>query len=142
MIKVRPFDLERDHPTLMGWWRGHGAAAVLPKFVFEAPGVVAEAGGVEIAMGIVYVAYPGNVAVIEWLSTNPKCAYSKTLIQAWKAVLETLEATAKELGAKVIISFCKPNSGEERLMAKLGYVGRDPHDPGHLMYAKPIGVCQ
>ncbi len=134
---IRPVSLEDDYPKLVKWWTAH-KALVMPAYVFP-QGWCIEAGGVEIAMSFLYLDVGGKFAVIEWLTTNPSVAFSRTLVEAVKALVAHIENVARAQGCAFIISFIAPNSGEERLMKRIGY--QTSEGPGHRTYAKPLNAC-
>jgi len=133
---IRSVNLEEDYPKLLKWWAGHNAL-VMPAHVFP-QGWCIEAGGVEIAMSFLYLDVGGKFAVIEWLTTNPAVALSRSLVEAVKLLMAHIEGVARAQGCSFIISFIAPNSGEERLMKRIGY--QTSEGPGHRTYAKSL--CQ
>lgn len=134
-MTIRQVNLETDYPTLVKWWQGH-KAPVMPRHVFP-QGWVVGAAGVEIAMSFLYLDVGGTFAVIEWLTTNPSVAFSRSLVEAVKTLVAHIEEVARAQGCKFIISFIAPNSGEERLMKRIGYV-TSPDKVWHKTYAKPL----
>jgi hypothetical protein len=134
MIHFRPIIIQEDYETLCSWWRDHHVLAV-PKMILPR-GWMAEASGVEIAASFLYMD-PGKIGVIEWTTTNPKCAFSRDLLMAVKGLYEHLEAVAKAEGCIAVLSFVKPKGSEERIMSKMGYV-TSAEDCGHRLYAKPL----
>lgn len=133
-FSIRPTNLDIDYPTLCKWWEGHKALA-MPQYVFP-QGWVVSAAGVDIAMSFLYLDVGGKFAVIEWLTTNPTVAFSKSLVQAVQYLVAHIEDVARAQGCKFIISFIEPKSGEERLMARIGYQTSD--GPSHKLYAKGL----
>lgn len=135
MIEFRPISLDKDYPTLCDWWAGHNAASVhryiLPR------GWIAHSAGVEIAASFLYVA-DGKIAVVEWTTTNPKCAASRDLVAAVKGLYAHLESVAKAEGCVAMLSFVEPNKSEERILIRMGYA-YSPNDRMHRVVAKPIG---
>lgn len=80
---------------------------------------------------------PKLIGVIEWTTTNPALAFSRDIVLAVKGLYAHLEQTAKDAGCVAVISFVKPNSSEERIMAKMGFATSND-DPGHRLFAKPL----
>ena len=136
MISFRKVDLEKDYPTLLGWWKGHNALAVPSEILPD--GWVASAAGIDVAASFLYF-HAGKIGVIEWTTTNPKCAFSRDLVMAVRGLFNHLEATAAEAGCLCVISFVKPNGSEQRIVEKSGYVTSVP-DCGHRLYAKPLNA--
>lgn len=134
MIQFRPFSSETDYPTLVEWWRRRGTP-VMPEIVIP-DGVVAHAGGVDVAMSFLYF-HRGKIGVIELTTTNPACAFSKDLVAAWNGVYDRLYEIAREAGCKAIVSFVEPDSAEERILFKKGYVC-SPDSKPHRMLAIPV----
>lgn len=135
MITYRKIDLEAEYQKLCDWWKGHGALEI-PRGVLPPDAWIASAGGIEIAASFLYVA-KGNIAVIEWTTTNPSCAFSRDLVEAVKGLYSKLEEIAAADGCAMILSFVKPNGSEQRIMARSGYV-TSTDDVGHRLYAKPL----
>lgn len=135
MIEFRPIELDRDYPTLEEWWKGHGVAPV-PRYILPR-GWIAFAAGVEIASSFLYVAEK-KIAVIEWTTTNPRCALSRDLVEAVKGLYAKLEEVAQFEGCVGLISFVAPNTSEERIMIRMGFVCT-PDSKMHRMFAKPVG---
>lgn len=135
MIEFRPIDLDRDYPTLESWWKGHGTAAV-HRFILPR-GWLAFSAGVEIAASFLYVA-DGKIAVIEWTTTNPACAFSRGLVEAVKGLYAKLEEVAQSEGCVAMLSFVEPNKSEDRILRRMGYA-YSPNDRMHRIVAKPIG---
>lgn len=133
MSTIRDFNPETDYPTLVGWWERR-KVPVMPVQVMPRGWVIA-AGGVDIAMLFLYLCTDGRFAVVEWLTTNPACAYSRFLREDVRKLFFRAEDEAKAHGAKFITSFVAPGSGEERLVKELGYIGGGQH---HVHYAKAI----
>lgn len=136
MISFRPIDLDRDYPTLEAWWKGHNSLPA-PKIILP-DGWIAFAGGVEIAASFLY-SHRGKIGVIEWTTTNPKCGFSRDLVEAVKGLYAKLEAVAAADGCVAVISFVKPKSSEERIMSRAGWV-TSTEDCGHRLYAKPLNT--
>ncbi len=135
-MNIRPVNLEEDYPKLLKWWEGHGSHP-MPSYVFP-QGWMVESGGVEIAASFLYLDVGGRFAVVEFLTTNPAVAFSRTLVQGVKELIGHIEGVAKEQGCKFIVGFVSPNTGEERLMQRIGYVS--DQSPSHKLYAK--NLCQ
>lgn len=134
MISFRPIDLERDYATLQSWWKGHNAHEV-PRVILPM-GLIASGGDIEIAAGFLYQ-QPKMIGVIEWVTTNPKCAYSRDLVAAVRGIFLALEQRAKDDGCLAVISFVKPAGSEERILSKIGYIASSD-DSGHRLLMKPL----
>ncbi len=133
-MNIRPVNIDTDYPTLVKWWEGHRALA-MPKEVFP-QGWCVEETGVEVAMLFLYLDVGGKFAVIEWLTTNPKVAYSRTLIACVVALNVHIQEVAKSQGCTFALSFVGENTGEERLLKKIGY--QTSQGIGHKTYAKVL----
>lgn len=137
MITYRKIDLDAEYPKLSDWWAGHRSLPV-PRAMFAgAEGWMAESAGVEIAASFLYLVVGGRSAILEWTSTNPRCAASRDTVAAVKGLYEHLEERARGHGCVAIFSFVKPNSFEERAMVRVGYF-TTPDDPGHRVYCKNL----
>ncbi len=136
MIQFRPINLDSDYPVLLEWWKGHRALPV-PKVILP-DGWIASAAGVDIAASFLYF-HRGKIGVIEWTTTNPRCAFSRDLVAAVKGLFTQLEDVAREAGCIAVISFVKPNGSEERIVRKSGYA-TSADDVGHRLYAKPLNA--
>ena len=137
-ITFREVDLAEDYNKLCAWWSRHGSPAV-PDIVLKR-GYFAMAGPIEVACAFLHVD-PRGLAAIEWMTTNPACALSADLIAGVKGLYAHLEDEARKFDCNVCVSFVKPNSGEERLMAKCGYV-TSMDEPPHRTYYKPLAAVE
>ena len=129
-----PVDLDRDYPMFEKWWAGHKSLAV-PKLILPR-GWIAVGSGVPIAVSFLYVV-EGKIAVIEWTTSNPQCAFSHELIYAVHGLYEYLEQKAAEEKCVAILSFVAPNSHADRIMQRMGYVCTPDSQP-HKMVSKPV----
>lgn len=126
---------EKDYPMLSKWWEARNIPA--PDIIAQLPrGYLIEDGPLPVAAAFLYLDVDGVWAMTEWLTTNPTMAFSRTLVIAVKALLGHMEKVSMERGCKTIISMVAPNTGEERLMQKIGYMTSE--GPYHKMYAKPL----
>ena len=127
-------DLERDYSMFCSWWADHKAVPV-PKIILPT-GWIACGSGLPMAVCFLY-AVEGKIAVLEFMTTNPRVAFSKDLWIAVCALYKHVEEQAKAEGCVSIISFVKPNSSEERILKRMDYATSED-DPGHKLYAKPL----
>lgn len=133
-VSFVPVDLDRDYDLFCSWWKDHKAVPV-PKIILP-KGWIACGSGLPMAVCFLYVA-EGKIAVLEWMTSNPRVAFSKDLWIAVCALYQYVEEQAAAAGCQAIISFVKPNSSEERILKRMDYAGSDK-DPGHKLYAKPL----
>jgi len=134
-IDIRPFSIERDLAQLRSWWDGHQAIHT-PEVLLQR-GWIASGGGVDIAACFMFLDEQIGIGVVEYMTTNPKMAFSSDMLAAVKQLYARVEAEARAKGCLAILSFVKPDTGESRLLVKLGYA-RSQQDPGHIIYAKPL----
>ena len=137
MISIRPIKYPEDYDQLMRWWTARGMKP-LNKAIFPGTGAVAFAGGVEIAMSFLYLDVGGAFAMIEWTSTNPACAFSRTTVEAVRGLFAYLEEQATKRGCICITSMVKPGGSEQRIMSSMGYASQNADEPAHVMYAKSL----
>ncbi len=141
MSTIRSIDLTADLPMLRQWWAGHGAIPV-PEYLLP-QGFLVSAGGVDIAAVFLYLDVSGRIAVVEYLTTNPTVSFSRILVdevrklRAHVEVVALAQAVANGRPAITMLSFVKPSSGEERLLARIGYKADDSGVP-HKIMAKPL----
>src|ERR1700722_11316006 len=134
MITYQPIDLDRDYSTLLGWWKDHGKLHV-PRVILPR-GWMAVASGVELAASFLYVV-EGKLAMIIYTTTNPRCCWSRDMLEGVKGLYAHLESVATAEGCLAMLSMVAPNTGQERIMTKMGY-GTSDDDVGHRIFAKPI----
>lgn len=132
-MKVRPIDTEKDIPIVAEWWRKRGTVIPLPVPVLP-EGFIISDGPLDVAAGFLYLDANGKWGMIEWMTTNPAMAYSRSLVQAWLELAAHIEGVARARGCQSIISMVSPGTGEERLFKKIGYITSD--GPAHKMYGK------
>lgn len=124
-----------DLPMLSKWWTARGIPAA--DIIAQLPrGYMIEDGPLPMAAAFLYLDVDGVWAMTEWLTTNPAVAHSRFLVVAVKELLAHMEKISMERGCKTILSMVAPNTGEERLMQKIGYMTSG--GPYHKMYAKPL----
>lgn len=135
-MRYIPIKLEQDYATLKAWWVGHDSLPI-PESILP-DGWFAEDGGELFAASFLYLDRGGKIAVIEWTTTNPEKSFSRKIVDAVKGLYAHLEWAAGELGCTAVISFVAPNTSEERIMTRLGFICT-PDSKMHRMYAKPVG---
>lgn len=135
MSTIRPYDPSTDYQTLVKWWTAH-KATVLPPYMLPA-GWIIEAGAVEIAACFLFMDTGGTWAVLEFLTTNPSVSLSRFLVEDVRKLIAFIEDQARERKCVFIGSFVAPNTGEERMMQRIGYT--DAGGPPHKLYCKPLG---
>lgn len=133
MSTIRQY-VAADYDTLAKWWVGH-KAVVMPKHVIP-QGWVIVSGPVEVAMAFLMLDVGGTHAVVEYLTTNPAVAYSRSLRDDVRQLIAHIEDRARAQGCGWIMSFVAPNTGEERLMKQIGY--ETSEGPSHRIYAKSL----
>lgn len=133
-MNIRPIIPEKDHDTLRMWWEKHGALPVPEAFLPR--GFMAEEGGHEIAACFLYLDVTGKCSMVEYLTTNPDFSGAKKTLVAFKALLAHVEQLTVDQGCGAIISMVAPDSSEERIMTKLGYLTSD--QVGHRMFGKVL----
>ena len=116
------------------WWADHKSNPP-PKIILPR-GWIACGSGLPMAVCFLYVA-EGKIGVLEFMTTNPRVAFSKDLWIAVCALYKFVEEQAAAANCQAIISFVKPNSSEERIMKRTGWATSND-DPGHILYAKPL----
>lgn len=137
MITYRQIDIDAEYQKLCDWWTAHGAMPVPRPMFCGAQGWIAELSGLEVAASFLYLVVGGKAAILEWTTTNPRCAASRDILVAVKGLYEHIEAVARAGGCEAVFSFVRPNSSEERILAKIGFF-TTPDDPGHRIYCKKL----
>lgn len=131
---IRPIDLATDLPMLQAWWAGHGSVPCPESFLPQ--GWLVTAGGVDIAAAFLYLDVGGKIAAIEYLTTNPAVAFSRFLVDDVRRLVAHIEEEALKRGATCLLSFVKPDTGEERLYRRLGFTTDD--GPSHKIWGKRL----
>lgn len=135
-MSIRQIDMATDLPMIRQWWAEHKAIAVPDEFLPQ--GFIVQSGGVDIAAAFLYLDVTGKLAMIEYLTTNPRVALSRYLVEDVKRLIAHVELVAEKQGCSGIISMVAPNTGEERLMQRLGYLPPGEKDPPHRMFCKRL----
>jgi hypothetical protein len=130
---IRPIT-DADYPMLQKWWDGHNSLPV-PQHILPRGWVLAS-GPVDVVAAFLMLDVGGKFAVIEFLTTNPSVAFSRTLVQDVRTLIAHIEQRAMEQGCTWMMSFVAPGTGEERLMVRLGY--QTSEGPAHRIYAKAL----
>ena len=136
MSTIRELDLANDLPMLRKWWELHKAVPCPESFLPQ--GFLISAGGVDVAAAFLYMDVGGKLAMIEYLTTNPSVAFSRYLVEDVKALIAHVEAVAVKQGCTGIISMVAPETGEFRLMQRMGYLPPDVGAKPHVMFCKRL----
>lgn len=134
MSNIRPIVLETDYPLLVKWWEGHGAA-VMPKHIIP-QGWIISRGGIDTAACFLMLAADGTWALIEFLVTNPDVAFSRYLVDDVRELVAHIEQVALAQGCTFAITFVAPDTGEERMMNRIGYIPAP--GPAHRTLCKSL----
>jgi hypothetical protein len=134
MITVKEYPIEQFYPTLKKWLDAHKSEDVPERIIDRI--FVAESGPVQMASLCLYLCSHGKIAVLEHLTTNPSVCYSRDLVLAVNALYKTLEDISRDSGCLVVIGWAAENSGEYRLMVKIGY--KTSQQVNHILMAKPL----
>lgn len=119
---------------LNGWWEAHKTVPVHKAYLPN--GWMVSGGGVDVAVLFLYLDVNGKFAMIEYLTTNPKIAFSRFLLDDIRLLVDYVEQRARDQGCVVITSMVVPGTGEARLYNKLGYISGG--DRPHQMYCKQL----
>ena len=123
MIDIRPMDISSDYPTVARWWSARGLALPPPACFLSALGFVATYEGMPVAASWLYVVpgSQGGIGIIEFTTTNPDFRPMKTVLRAVRMLYQHLEARAWQEGCGSVLSFVGDNTGEERIMTRMGW---------------------
>lgn len=134
MSTIRPIVLSEDLPMLNEWWTAHKTVPVHEAYLPN--GWMVSSGGVDVAVLFLYLDVNGKFAMVEYLTTNPKIAFSRYLLDDVRQLLAYVEEQARKQGCVVITSMVVPGTGESRLYQRLGYIPGG--DRPHQMYCKQL----
>lgn len=134
MSTIREIDLDKDLPMLNQWWEAHKTVPVHRAFLPF--GWIISSCGIDVAALFLYQDVNGKFAMIEYLTTNPRMAYSRNLVDDVKQLVDHVEQVARDRGCVVITSMVVPGTGEERLYTRMGYISGG--DRPHQMWCKQL----
>lgn len=99
-ITSRAIDLDKDHETLLKWWKGYSWPAV-PKDALPQNGIMIE----DLCAGFIYKT-DSSIAWIEWIIGNPEASPQERR-NALEALIPELVRKAREMGFKSIFGALK-----------------------------------
>jgi hypothetical protein len=111
-MKIRKFNLEKDYPEVVGWWKKQGWP-VVTKNMLSKYGFMVEHKGKNIAASWGY-ATGSNIFIMEWTIGNPEVDYRERK-DAIYMLIETISNWAKVNGAEAILTMTKNNRFIEKL---------------------------
>ncbi len=135
-MNIQEIILEQDLATLQKWWADHKALPVPELFLQGAKGYFCEAAGVRIAALFVYLGAGCKFAMVEFITTNPACAFSRDTAEAVHVLLNHAEKVALEAGCVSILSMVEPGSSGERIIGRMGYI--TSAGPSHRLWGKAL----
>jgi hypothetical protein len=126
-VKIRAIDLESEYPALISWWTKRGLPPP-PKVILSGAQGFAVNAGIDVVMAWLYRS--GNVAFVEWITSNPAVASSPTTVEALTALLDFSDTYCRKEGATVMLCSSQDNGGLGRFLTGIGWAkceGR-PHN--------------
>ncbi len=118
MIRVRPYERNRDYPIICKWWEKHGLS-VIP-YIFLPIGFIVSIGGTDIAAGWVHMDKNSPMCWINWLVTNPD-ATPKEKHTGFNTVIDNLIGLAEKEKYSFMAAFFYQKS-IQRLALKRGFM--------------------
>jgi hypothetical protein len=132
-MRIRAIDLEAEYDQLSVWWTKRGLAAPAKLILQGACGFAVNAG-VDVVMGWIYRS--GNVAFLEWITSNPVVAASPTIAQAVAVLLDFTNCYAGSQACNVVLCGVQDNGSLRRFMVKRGWSSCE--GPPHQFLAKAV----
>jgi hypothetical protein len=132
-MRMRTIDLDAEYDQLSLWWTKRGLVPPQKVILQGAAGFAVNAG-IDIVMGWIYVS--GNVAFLEWVTSNPSVATSLTTADALKLLFDFGAQSAKDSGCNVFMCATQDGGSLGKFMVNLGWQACE--GPPHQFFVKAI----
>ena len=112
-MQVRNWNLEKDYPTLVKWWKDW-EFGVVPQDILPPDGIIVEEDGVPIcAGGLYFETKKRKLGFMEWIVTN-KQGLPKQTHKALRLCIDARIQLGKDNGVKMIYTYTKEEALHKR----------------------------
>ena len=111
-MQVRNWNLEKDYPTLVKWWKDW-EFGVVPKECLPPDGVIVEVDGKPVCAGGLYVGVGTQFGFMEWIVTD-KSAEPRNVHKCLKLCIDSIMKLAKDRGIRLVYTATKEQALHKR----------------------------
>ena len=111
-MQARDWDLDKDYPYLVNWWKQHEFGTV-PKKCLPPDGIIVEENNIPICAGGLYRCVGSNFSVMEWIVAD-KTANIKSIHKGLNICITEIFKLAKKYNMELVYSMTANTSLHKR----------------------------
>jgi len=111
-MQARDWDLDKDYPYLVNWWKQH-EFGIVPKKCLPPDGIIVEENNIPICAGGLYRCVGSNFSVMEWIVAD-KTANIKSIHKGLNLCITEIFKLAKKYNMELVYSMTANTSLHKR----------------------------
>jgi|TARA_R100000742_G_C4256004_1_gene73907 hypothetical protein len=111
-MQARNWNLDKDYPYLVNWWKQH-EFGIVPKKCLPPDGIIVEENNIPICAGGLYRCVDSNFSVMEWIVAD-KTANIKSIHKGLNLCITEIFKLAKKYNMELIYSMTANTSLHKR----------------------------
>ena len=111
-MQARNWNLDKDYPYLVNWWKQHDFG-IVPKKCLPPDGIIVEENNIPICAGGLYRCVNSNFSVMEWIVAD-KTASIKNIHKGLNLCITEIFKLAKKYNMELIYSMTANTSLQKR----------------------------
>tara|TARA_R110000744_G_scaffold370263_1_gene480786 strand:+ start:459 stop:914 length:456 start_codon:yes stop_codon:yes gene_type:complete len=111
-MQARDWDLDKDYPYLVNWWKQH-EFGIVPKKCLPPDGIIVEENNIPICAGGLYRCVGSNFSVMEWIVAD-KTANIKSIHKGLNICITEIFKLAKKYNMELVYSMTANTSLHKR----------------------------
>ena len=111
-MQARTWNLDKDYPYLVNWWKQH-EFGIVPKKCLPPDGIIVEENNIPICAGGLYRCVNSNFSVMEWIVAD-KTANIKSIHRGLNLCITEIFKLAKKYNMELIYSMTANTSLHKR----------------------------
>jgi len=111
-MQARNWNLDKDYPYLVNWWKQH-EFGIVPKKCLPPDGIIVEENNIPICAGGLYRCVDSNFSVMEWIVAD-KTANIKSIHRGLNLCITEIFKLAKKYNMELIYSMTANTSLHKR----------------------------
>ena len=111
-MQARNWNLDKDYPYLVNWWKQH-EFGIVPKKCLPPDGIIVEENNIPICAGGLYRCVNSNFSVMEWIDAG-KTANIKSIHRGLNLCITEIFKLAKKYNMELIYSMTANTSLHKR----------------------------
>ena len=111
-MQARNWNLDKDYPYLVNWWKQH-EFGIVPKKCLPPDGIIVEENSIPICAGGLYRCVDSNFSVMEWIVAD-KTANIKSIHKGLNLCITEIFKLAKKYNMELIYSMTANTSLHKR----------------------------